>query len=71
MYIYLLLVIIIQFIVNATIITSSCGGNITDNLGAAGVFTFIPWTLIFGAIILALNVYPGFKTAFSDAKSGV
>jgi hypothetical protein len=64
--IYLLLVIIIQFIVNASIITSTCGGNITDNLGAAGVFTFIPWTLIFGAIILALSVYPGFKTAFSD-----
>lgn len=64
--IYLLLVIIIQFVVNASIITSTCGGNITDNLGAAGVFTFIPWTLIFGAIILALSVYPGFKTAFSD-----
>ena len=64
--IYLLLVIIIQFIVNTSIITSTCGGNITDNLGAAGIFTFIPWTLIFGAIILALSVYPGFKTAFSD-----
>lgn len=64
--IYLLLVIVIQFIINATIITSTCGGNITDNMGAAGVFTFVPWTLIFGVLILVLTIYPGFKSAFSD-----
>jgi len=64
--IYLLLVMVIQFIVNASIITSTCGGNITENLGAAGVFTFLPWTLIFGVLILVLTIYPGFKSAFSD-----
>lgn len=64
--IYLLLVMVIQFIVNASIISTTCGGSISENMGAAGVFTFIPWTLIFGVIIIVLIMYPGFKSAFSD-----
>jgi hypothetical protein len=64
--IYLLLVMVIQFMVNSSIISSTCGGNITENMGAAGVLTFLPWTLIFGVVIVILTVYPGFKSAFSD-----
>lgn len=64
--IYLLLVMVIQFIVNASIISTNCGGSITENMGAAGIFTFLPWTLIFGVLVLVLTVYPGFKSAFSD-----
>lgn len=64
--IYLLLVMVIQFMVNSSIISSTCGGNITENMGAAGVLTFLPWTLIFGVMIVILTVYPGFKSAFSD-----
>jgi hypothetical protein len=64
--IYVMLIIVIQFIVNAQIISSTCGGNITDNMAAAGIYTFIPWTLIFGAVILVISINPGFKTAFSD-----
>ena len=64
--IYLLLVLVVQFIVNASVITTTCGGEITENMGAAGVFTFIPWILIFGVIIVILTIYPGFKSAFSD-----
>lgn len=64
--IYLLLVMVIQFMVNSSIISSTCGGSITENIGAAGVLTFLPWTLIFGVIIVILTVYPGFKSAFSD-----
>ena len=64
--IYILLVIMIQFVVNSSIITTTCGGNITENMGAAGVLTFIPWTLIFGVLVVVLTIYPGFKTAFSD-----
>jgi len=64
--IYLLLVMVIQFMVNASIISSTCGGNITENMGVAGVLTFLPWTLIFGVLIVILTVYPGFKSAFSD-----
>lgn len=64
--IYVLLVIIIQFIVNSSIIASNCGGNITENMGVAGVLTFLPWILIFGVLVLILTIYPGFKSAFSD-----
>jgi hypothetical protein len=64
--IYFLLVMLVQFIVNTTIITSNCGGNISDNIGFAGFITFIPWTLIFGVLLLVLMIYPGFKSAFSD-----
>lgn len=64
--IYLLLVIVVQFIVNASVITTTCGGEISENMGAAGVFTFIPWVLIFGVIIVILTIFPGFKSAFSD-----
>jgi hypothetical protein len=64
--IYLLLVMVIQFMVNSSIISSTCGGSITENMGAAGVLTFLPWTLIFGVLIVILTIYPGFKSAFSD-----
>jgi len=64
--IYLLLVMVIQFIVNASIITQNCGGNIGENMGSAGMLTFIPWSLIFGVMIIILVIYPGFKSAFSD-----
>ena len=64
--IYLLLVMVIQFMVNSSIISSTCGGSVTENMGAAGVLTFLPWTLIFGVLIVILTVYPGFKSAFSD-----
>lgn len=64
--IYLLLIMVIQFIVNASIISNTCGGNITENMGAAGLFTFFPWFLIFGILIVVLILYPGFKSAFSD-----
>jgi len=64
--IYVLLVIVIQFIVNSSIIANSCGGNITQNMGAAGILTFLPWILIFGVLVLILTIFPGFKSAFSD-----
>jgi hypothetical protein len=63
---YLLLVMVIQFIVNSYVITSMCGGSVTQNLGRAGVYTFIPWTFLFGVLLIVLMIYPGFKSAFSD-----
>jgi hypothetical protein len=64
--VYVLLIIIVQFIVNASIITTTCGGSISENMGAAGLLTFIPWILIFGVVVAVIIVYPGFKSAFSD-----
>lgn len=64
--IYVVLVILVQFVVNASIITNKCGGSITDNIGASGLLTFFPWMFIFGIVVAVLIVYPGFKSAFSD-----
>jgi hypothetical protein len=64
--IYLLLVIMVQFIANTSIITNDCGGNITENIGAGGVLTFIPWLIMFGGMITTLIIYPGLKSVFSD-----
>ena len=63
---YLLLVLIVQFSVNSSIISVNCGGSMKENVGAAGALTFIPWLLIFGVMMLILVIYPGFKSAFSD-----
>jgi hypothetical protein len=64
--IYVLLVILVQVMVNSSILTNSCGGSITENMGAAGMLTFLPWILIFGVLVLVLTAYPGFKSAFAD-----
>jgi hypothetical protein len=64
--IYCTLVIIIQFILNASIISTTCGGSISQNIGASGLYTFLPWIFIFGIMIMILKVWPGFKSAFSN-----
>jgi hypothetical protein len=64
--VYFVLVMVIQFLANASIITSTCGGSVSENMGYAGLFTFIPWSLIFGVLIVILTLYPGFKSAFAD-----
>jgi hypothetical protein len=64
--IYFVGIIVVQFFVNTKIVNSKCGGNLTQNMGAAAAITFIAWILIFGVIVLVLLVYPGFKSAFSD-----
>ena len=64
--VYLLLVIVTQLCINAYSITSICGGSVTENIGAAGIYTFFPWSLIFGIVLLTLVVFPGFKSAFAD-----
>ena len=82
--IYLLLVIVVQFIVNSSIISTTCGGSISENMGAAGLITFIPWILIFGVVIVILlinrdlesnisgkNISPTEKTALEDAADAI
>lgn len=64
--IYFLLIVIVQFFINTYVITSNCGGVLTENLSAAALLTFIPWSLMFGAVLAVLTVFPGFKGAFSD-----
>ena len=63
---YFLSILVVQFIANTYIITQNCGGSINENMGAAGSYTIIPWTLIFGVLIIVISRFPGFKSAFSD-----
>jgi len=64
--IYLMIIILTQFFVNVSIIKSTCGGNITENIGPAALFTFMPWLFIFGIMVVVLLLYPGFKSVFAD-----
>jgi hypothetical protein len=64
--IYYIAVVAIQVGINASMITSKCGGSVSKNIGAALLITIIPWILIFGILIAVLIMFPGFKSAFSD-----
>jgi hypothetical protein len=64
--IYFFAVILIQIMVNVNIINDKCGGNVSENIGFAGMITLVPWTLIFGILLIILTIYPGFKSAFAD-----
>ena len=64
--IYALIVILTQFGLNITAIIQKCGGSASQNIGVAALFTFLPWTLLFGVVMAVLIMYPGFKSAFSD-----
>jgi hypothetical protein len=63
---YLGVVVVSQFFLNSSYLMSKCGGSLDKNIGAAALFTFIPWILIFGVMIGVLIMFPGFKSAFSD-----
>ena len=64
--IYALIVILTQFGLNVSAIIQKCGGSASQNIGVAALFTFLPWTFLFGVVIAILIMYPGFKSAFSD-----
>lgn len=63
---YLLIVCLIQFLLNTAYLTTKCGGEVKNNIGAAALYTFFPWLIIFGIMIAVLIIFPGFKSAFSD-----
>jgi len=63
---YLLAVCLSQFLLNTVYLNAKCGGTSKDNIGIAALYTFIPWTVIFGSMIAVLIIFPGFKSAFSD-----
>ena len=54
--IYVFVVMLGQFALNAAIIRSTCGGTMAETLSSAGFYTFIPWTLVFGVLVLILIV---------------
>jgi len=64
--IYFLIIILIQIIINVGTISSMCGGAITQNIGYSSLITLLPWTFIFGVLIVVLAIYPGFRKIFGD-----
>ena len=64
--IYALIILLTQFGLNVSAIIEKCGGSASQNIGVAALFTFLPWTLIFGIVLAVLIAFPGFKSAFSD-----
>jgi len=63
---YLGAVVLTQLMLNIGYLMTKCGGSLNKNIGAAAIFTFIPWVLIFGIMLLVLIMFPGFKGAFAD-----
>ena len=63
---YFLAIVISQFFLNISYLITKCGGDTSKNIGAAALFTFIPWILIFGVLLGVLIIFPGFKSPFSD-----
>jgi len=63
---YLGVIVVTQLFLNIGYLMSKCGGALDKNIGAAALFTFIPWILIFGVMLAVLIIFPGFKSAFSD-----
>jgi hypothetical protein len=66
LFFYLGVVVVSQLFLNIGYLMAKCGGSLDKNIGAAAIFTFIPWILIFGVMLATLIVFPGFKSAFSD-----
>lgn len=64
--IFVLIVICTQLGLNITYIINKCKGNAGKNVGAAVIYTLIPWIFIFGVMIVVIFMYPRLKSIFSD-----
>lgn len=64
--IFLLIVICTQLTLNITYLIDKCKGSAGKNVGAAMVYTLIPWFLIFGVMMGLIAAFPGLKNVFSD-----
>jgi ABC-type multidrug transport system fused ATPase/permease subunit len=66
MIVLFMLLFLIHMAVNLMGFHNKCGGSLSNNLGKVFISTFVPWLLIFGALMLVLIIFPGFKGAFSN-----
>ena len=64
--IFLLIVICTQLSLNISYLIDKCKGSAGKNVGAAIIFTLVPWLLIFGVMMALISAFPGFKSVFSD-----
>jgi hypothetical protein len=61
--IYILLLIIGEFIINLNLTDSMCG---TKQYDTALFITIIPWVVIFGLLYVVLSIFPGWLSPFSN-----
>jgi hypothetical protein len=59
-------VLVGQLVINILTVIAKCGSSSFKNLMLALVFTIVPWTLIFGVMLVVLLIYPSMKKGFSD-----
>ncbi len=60
---FLLLVMFFMYWINVNVMYENCGAV---NTGAVIMSTILPWTFIFGMMMVGLNVFPEWKTPFSN-----
>ena len=69
-YIMMIVLFMVLFLVHMAVnlmgFQNKCGGSLSNNIGKVFISTFVPWLLIFGALMLVLIIFPGFKGAFSN-----
>ena len=63
---FLLIVVCTQLSLNIAYLVDKCKGSAGKNVGAAVIYTLIPWLLIFGVMMALISAFPGFKSVFSD-----
>jgi hypothetical protein len=63
---YLTVIVFSQFCFNSIYLMSKCNSSLDKNIISSAIYTFIPWVFIFGILILVLQMFPGFKLAFSN-----
>ena len=63
---FLLIVICTQLGLNIAYLIDKCKGSAGKNVGAAVIYTLVPWLLIFGVMMALIMAFPGFKSVFSD-----
>ena len=61
--VYILLLIVGEFFVNLSLTNAMCGEK---QWGTAFNVTLVPWVVIFGLLKLMLNMFPGWKSPFSN-----
>jgi len=61
--VYVLLIAVGEFFINLSLTNDMCGEN---QWGTAFSITLAPWLIIFGLLNLMLNLFPGWKTPFSN-----
>jgi hypothetical protein len=63
--VYVVAILVVQLCLNIVYIVSKCGGSISQNIGTAALYTIVPWLLVFGVMVGALLMFPGWRQAFS------